>query len=107
MSAHSSTRHAAEAVPLALPVSPSTYMVSEILQAISVALSSLVHPCQGLDLRKGDPGLRRALHVGTAYLHPTRRHPARVLYLHNLVLVGAQVSQAVLICLLLLVPPPL
>lgn len=26
------------------------YMVPEVLQAISIALSSLVHPCQGLNL---------------------------------------------------------
>lgn len=35
-----------------------THVVSEVLQAISIALSSLMHPCQGLNLwkRKRDAG---------------------------------------------------
>lgn len=49
-------------------------MVSEILQAISVALSSLMHPRQGLKLWGKDPGNHK--HPSpqhTPYLHPEPR----------------------------------
>lgn len=86
------------------------YVVSEILQAISVALSSLMHPCQGLNLWGKDPGNYRSPSSQHASpLHPRTKHPqpGRLPYLHNLIFMGAQVRQTVLIGLLLLVASPL
>ena len=88
-----------------------THMISEILQAFSIALSSLVHPCQGLDLwrRRGGPRNEKSPsspHMSRSH-NMLMRNPAWAMYLYNFIFVGAQVSQAVLVRLLLLVSSPL
>lgn len=88
-----------------------THMISEILQAFSIALSSLVHPCQRLDLWRRRGGPRNEKSPSSPHMSRSRamltRNPARDTYLYNFIFVGAQVSQAVLVRLLLLVSSPL
>lgn len=56
------------------PQYPGTYMVSEILQTVSVALSGLMHPRQGLKLWGKDPGNYKCpSSQHTHYLHPQSR----------------------------------
>lgn len=105
-----STTNTAKLILLVL-LSRGTHMISEILQAFSIALSSLVHPCQRLDLwrRRGGPRNEKSpssLHMPRSHAMLTR-NPAWDTYLYNFIFVGAQVSQAVLVRLLLLVSSPL